>query len=1081
MKHFRIALSIIYITSITLCLLGVTPVARAQYSNGMFGKNRVQYKDFNWQYISGQNFNIFFYDNNEELARLTATIAEQEFSLITDFVGYAPFNKIRIFVYPSIKDIHQSNIGVDKQGAAVTGQTRFAKAEIEIAFTGLQSTYRTELRLRIAEMLISEMMYGGNLKDVLQSSYLLNLPDWFLAGAARYIAYGWSAEMDDYIRDALENRKLKKIANMEGEEAYIIGHSIWNFIVERYGKNNVANILNLTRLVRNEESSIENTLGIAYQRFLNNWRNFYLEQAKSMRESHQYIMAEARLFPNEKNLTFNRVKVHPKDNLIAYAQNNRGRYHIRLRNMDTRKETVLMRGGNRVLNQDIDNVLPLFVWKDAQTLLVINTFEDNYRLSEIRIGGKRKKISHRPFPTFTSIHDMEISDDGKRLVISATQGIRNDIYTFDLEREQITRITNDDADDIHPAFLKGKGYSIVFSSNRSNDTLGIQSTTDEEIPSRFNLFVYDPQRKNILQRLTNTLSRDIYPLAISDNMLLFLSDQRGINHLFRYDFKDAVSTQISALPYNIKYYDLSGKQLTFISLYQGAESVFNLADFNVRNSLFTPKTSRQQLIDLRRLNRMRQKAEREQLPTASSGDTRPVAPPQPPAEEKQIVAADTTRKSDEVDTENYRFDTFTKTDKKKLLKNYRPGTPFEQAIGKTVSLSKPQTYESKFSAENLVTSIVTDPLRGLGIVLETGMSDALENHKFNAGLFGLTTLRSAMYYAEYQYLKQRIDYKIRFDRQSLTVAPLDFIQKYSLNKLQGTASYPFSVTTRISASPFFANTVFTPTSDINPLVQQLPDRLMSYGGMGFDFVFDNSINIGPNLMEGTRAFVRYESWVGISARGRNFSNLSIDARTYRKLGSSLLFAGRFGYGQFFGPGRKSYRLGGMANWIGNRSDPVPNTDPLFVDATQPGKDLSDLLFVQYVGNLRGFNWNKLRGNSYILFNAELRLPLLKYFYKSAITSNFFRNLQLVAFTDIGAAWSGVSPFNRENSLNTIEIVREPFAARVSNFKNPFLIGVGGGARTILLGSYYTKFDVAWGIENEQIQKPVFYFTLGYDF
>ncbi|MCS7019112.1 MAG: hypothetical protein RMJ87_06050 [Cytophagales bacterium] len=1074
MNRIQILLRITYITLCLVCF--AEEFTYAQYSTGMFGKNRIQYKNFDWQYIATQNFNIFFYGGNEELARLTATIAEQEFPLITDLIGYAPFTKVKIFVYPSVKDIHQSNIGVDRQGFAATGQTRFAKSEIEIAFTGLQSNYRAELRLHIAEMLISEMMYGGNLKDVLQSSYLLHLPDWFLAGAARYIAYGWNSDLDDYIRDALENRKLKKIANMEGQEAHIVGQSIWNFIVEKYGKNNVANILNLTRLVRNEESSIENTLGIAYQRFLNNWRNFYLEQAKTLRENHQYVWAESQLFPNEKGVYYNRIKINPQNSqLIAYAQNNRGRYHIRLHDLSNKKDWVVMRGGNRVLNQEIDHTLPLFVWKDAYTLLVIHAFEDSYQLSQISVG-KRRKITSRPLPSFSSIRDMDISQDGRRLVMSATQGIRNDIYTYDLEKEQITRITNDDADDINPVFLKGKGYAIAFSSNRINDTLANGNTTDEDNRERFNIFIYSPQQKNVLKRLTNTLSYDSHPLSISENTLLFLSDQRGIRHLFRYDLKEEVSTQISAFPHNIKYYDLAGNQLAFISLFQGNEGIFHIADFNVRNSLFTSKTYRQQLLDLRRFNQMRQKSEREQLPT--TGNTSPTAAPK---EEKTVAATDSIRQTDEVDTENYRFDTFTKTEKKKLLKNYRPVTPFEQMMNKNISVTKPQSYESRFSADNLITSIVTDPLRGLGIVLEASMSDALENHKFNAGLFGLTTLRSAMYYAEYRYLKQRIDYKIRFDRQSLTVSPLDFLQKYTLNKLQGAASYPFSVTTRLSASPFFANTVFTPTSDINPVVQQIPDRVFTYGGIGFEFVFDNSLTLGPNLMEGTRAMARYETWVGLSARGRNFSNLTIDARTYRKLNTSLIFAGRFSYGQFFGPGRKSYRLGGMANWIGNQSDPVPNTDPLFVDPTQPGKDLSDLLFVQYVGNLRGFNWNKLRGSSYILFNAELRLPLLKYFYKSAVTSNFFRNLQLVAFTDIGASWSGISPFNRENSLNTIEIIREPFAARVSNFKNPFLIGIGSGVRTMLLGSYYTKFDVAWGIENEQIQKPIMYFTLGYDF
>jgi outer membrane translocation and assembly module TamA len=120
-----------------------------------------------------------------------------------------------------------------------------------------------------------------------------------------------------------------------------------------------------------------------------------------------------------------------------------------------------------------------------------------------------------------------------------------------------------------------------------------------------------------------------------------------------------------------------------------------------------------------------------------------------------------------------------------------------------------------------------------------------------------------------------------------------------------------------------------------------------------------------------------------------------------------------------------------------------------------------------------------------LLNGELRFPLLKYFYKGTITSNFFRSLQLVGFTDVGSAWTGVSPFNRENALNTetLEAVDDSgngFVARVKNFKNPFLVGYGAGIRTMLLG-YYTKFDVAWGLEDNSRQDPMFYLTLGHDF
>jgi len=87
---------------------------------------------------------------------------------------------------------------------------------------------------------------------------------------------------------------------------------------------------------------------------------------------------------------------------------------------------------------------------------------------------------------------------------------------------------------------------------------------------------------------------------------------------------------------------------------------------------------------------------------------------------------------------------------------------------------------------------------------------------------------------------------------------------------------------------------------------------------------------------------------------------------------------------------------------------------------------------------------------------------------------------LTAFTDVGSSWTGLSPFNRENALNTSVVESGAFRAEVSNFTNPFLIGYGVGARSMLLG-YYTKFDVGWGLEDGVVGEPRFYLTLGYDF
>ncbi|MEY3957077.1 MAG: hypothetical protein RLZ73_1533, partial [Bacteroidota bacterium] len=51
---------------------------------------------------------------------------------------------------------------------------------------------------------------------------------------------------------------------------------------------------------------------------------------------------------------------------------------------------------------------------------------------------------------------------------------------------------------------------------------------------------------------------------------------------------------------------------------------------------------------------------------------------------------------------------------------------------------------------------------------------------------------------------------------------------------------------------------------------------------------------------------------------------------------------------------------------------------------------------------------------------------------------------------------------------------------VTDFRNPFLMGYGMGARANVFG-YFVKFDYAFGLENKEVKSPVTYLTLGYDF
>ena len=84
---------------------------RGQISVDEFGKNRLQFKIFDWRYLSSENFDIYFYDGGNEIAKQAAQYLEEEFERITDLLGYSPYTKTRIFLYNSVSDLQQSNVG----------------------------------------------------------------------------------------------------------------------------------------------------------------------------------------------------------------------------------------------------------------------------------------------------------------------------------------------------------------------------------------------------------------------------------------------------------------------------------------------------------------------------------------------------------------------------------------------------------------------------------------------------------------------------------------------------------------------------------------------------------------------------------------------------------------------------------------------------------------------------------------------------------------------------------------------------------------------------------------------------------
>src|SRR5689334_21253035 len=101
---------------------GVAHQAREQ-----FGTNRIQYKDFNWSYVTSENFDVYYYDKRKTVSIDVANYLESEFDRITDLIGYPPYLKTKVFLYNSIAELQQSNIGLNRTPFSTGGETDFIK------------------------------------------------------------------------------------------------------------------------------------------------------------------------------------------------------------------------------------------------------------------------------------------------------------------------------------------------------------------------------------------------------------------------------------------------------------------------------------------------------------------------------------------------------------------------------------------------------------------------------------------------------------------------------------------------------------------------------------------------------------------------------------------------------------------------------------------------------------------------------------------------------------------------------------------------------------------------------------------
>ena len=514
---------------IIIVMLLVPTYAGAQY---YFGQNKIQYSQFDWQVLSTEHFDIYFYPQEKDIAESAAQLAEESYTYLQAKFNYTPEKKTPFIVYSSPVFFEQTNIVSGLLPENVAGFTEFFKQRVVIPYNGSLADFAHVIRHELVHVFtFQKITYVAKIHN---KKNIASPPLWFSEGLAEYWSAGWDNEADMFLRDMTLSGNLITFDGLYSISGtflmYKVGQSIMKYMGETYGDDK------LTDLFDNwwKGDSFEQIVGLTFGK---NYREIGREWEYSQKKKY-YPLLQTEELPASKaeKLTAEGYNIKPtiflkdtkagREEYIAFKSYRLGYSSIAEMPLlgEKKKMKTIIRGGRSEqfeslhfndtgLSANIDGLLA-FASKNQEN--------DALYIYDTR---KKKIIRKIKEPSLISIASPSWSGDGKRLVFEGIdRGGQSDLYLYYFTADSLSRLTNDIFADRTPAFSKTDGL-IAFSSDRSTGGLN----------GGRNLFLYNLNNAAISQ-ITFGKQIDETPVwTKSGDRIIFSSDRNGSMNIYIID------------------------------------------------------------------------------------------------------------------------------------------------------------------------------------------------------------------------------------------------------------------------------------------------------------------------------------------------------------------------------------------------------------------------------------------------------------------------------------------------------------------------------------------------------------------
>lgn len=523
----RIALGL----ALAAACLAASPAA-AQFDDN-FGKNKVQYREFDWQIYHSPHFDMYYYTAEEALLQKVVSFAESSYDRISRDLNHQIKEPIPLIFYATHSAFEQNNIILnfipENVGAFATPARFRMVLPVDLPDPELIELISHEL----THIFQYHILFQGSLAKAVASAP----PTWFMEGMASYVAKDESPRDKMFIRDAVVNDNIPSVTQTDfgGFFAYRFGHSVFDFVEERWGKEGFLDLL----------YEVRNTLGFRIDRAVK--RTFRMEPEDFDSEFRRWLRRKylPELIRTGEPGDFGRIfrvkdegrtyetspAASPSGDLVAAVSTLRGdtdvvlfdaRKRILLRNLTkgfsneyqylAAQEQQLGRQSGRDLTFSPDgNYLAIFAKRErGRSLLLIDVLN----------GGVKRIVD---------MEDVEQqlapawSPDGKHIAFAGNRNGQFDVFILDVDTLEITNLTQDEIYDGAPAYSPD-GRSLVF-----------VSVVGEEGASK--IFRIDLDNPKARTQITTGGSNENDPIYSPDAKRLYFTSDRegGVENIFSLD------------------------------------------------------------------------------------------------------------------------------------------------------------------------------------------------------------------------------------------------------------------------------------------------------------------------------------------------------------------------------------------------------------------------------------------------------------------------------------------------------------------------------------------------------------------